>query len=402
MDQRYPWSHLGIEPTRDEKAIRKAYAQKVKETRPYEDPAGFQALLEARDLALREIRHIQPRRDSDHQARDTDSDIWRAPLVVEPVGIPASPDPDEETLRRFHGLIEGTGKDAEPERLSVVWTAVLTARDQAPLELSQLLTGLMLTRLVEDMYMHFGTLPDISIRPGDAKFIGKNFLMPYAPILRALEDRFGFLDRDTMLFDYLDGGRAGYLLLALALAVGRPPTAQSKPTPYYEVSMIDDIYLDLVFPRDPDMQAYYRTANWRDRHPHSGSILGALVPLPVALYHRLYGFAAFVATLLTGQTVGLLLWRWGLVPEFHWIFLLPYLFFVVPMGLLTVNRMRVEAAARKIRRLSRKHDLVSVKEKLEACQSQERRRDRQATSDLLFKGAIEDADHGVVFAPRSP
>src|SRR5262249_20812036 len=149
------------------------------------------------------------------------------------------------------------------------WATVETERDHAPLELSGLLTRMMLMRLVEDMYAHFGHVPDISIRPGDARFIGKDFLMPYAPVLRALEERFGFLRQDRMLFGSLDAGRAGYLLAALTLAVGRPPADASRPIPYYEVSLIDDVYLDLVFPKDPDIKAYYAAAHRRDRHPRS-------------------------------------------------------------------------------------------------------------------------------------
>jgi hypothetical protein len=366
MDQRYPWSHLGIEPTEDERAIRKAYALKVKETRPDEDPVGFQALLEARDLALRECKRGQPPADSGRQDTNSDASSAEEPVLLEPAIVPSEHHEAEGLVRQFQILLEGSRVDVEPERLKVCWAAVFSARDQAPFELSGLLTSLMLMRLVEDMYLHFGMFPDMSIRPAEVKFIGKNFLMPYAPVLRALEDRFRFLERDTMLLDYLDAGQAAYLASALTLAVGRPPTAPARPAPYYEVSMIDDVYLDLVFPEDHDMQTYYRTAYWRDKHPKTGSIVGLVFPLPVALYYRLYGFAAFTALLLTGQAVGLVLSGRGLAPELHWVFLFLYILTVVPLGLLSIKRMRLEAAGRKIRRLSRKHDLATVKEKLRA------------------------------------
>lgn len=403
----YPWSVLGIAPTGDEKAIRKAYAIRLRETRPDEDPAGFQALLQARDHALR-VRlqlvdtagesealaeqtippssapvsldgpsaqlHEQgsaasletPETTSDGNADRTAADAanTREPIAAEPTRSPAGPHPNEDTLERFQLLLSASRVDLDPEPLKVFWAAVETVRDQAPLELSGLLTRMMLMRLVEDMYAHFGHLPDISIRPGDARFIGKDFLMPYAPILRAVEERFGFLRQDRILFASLDAGRASYLLAALTLTVGRPPADPSKPTPYYEVSLIDDIYLDLVFPKDSDIQAYCAAAHRRDRHPRSRTILGGLFPLPVALYYRLYGFAAIAALPLIGQAVGLLLWRADLAPEFHLIFFWLYVFFIVPTGLLIFKRMRVEAAARKIRRFSQKHDLVTVKKKL--------------------------------------
>ena len=49
---RYPWSMLGIDKTLDERSIKSAYAQRLKSTRPEDDPWAFQALVEARNAAL--------------------------------------------------------------------------------------------------------------------------------------------------------------------------------------------------------------------------------------------------------------------------------------------------------------------------------------------------------------
>ena len=48
----YPWNILGIEPTTDELAIRRAYARQLKQFRPDEDPEGFANLVRAREYAL--------------------------------------------------------------------------------------------------------------------------------------------------------------------------------------------------------------------------------------------------------------------------------------------------------------------------------------------------------------
>ncbi len=41
------WNALGIEPTSDEREIKRAYARRLKEQRPDEDPRAFQELREA-------------------------------------------------------------------------------------------------------------------------------------------------------------------------------------------------------------------------------------------------------------------------------------------------------------------------------------------------------------------
>jgi hypothetical protein len=46
------WTLLGLTPTADERAVLRAYARKLRETRPEDDPEGFQRLLAAREQAL--------------------------------------------------------------------------------------------------------------------------------------------------------------------------------------------------------------------------------------------------------------------------------------------------------------------------------------------------------------
>lgn len=51
--QRSLWDILGTEPTGDERAIKRAYAKRLKVTRPDDDPAAFQELRDAYEYALR-------------------------------------------------------------------------------------------------------------------------------------------------------------------------------------------------------------------------------------------------------------------------------------------------------------------------------------------------------------
>ncbi|MGK5065668.1 hypothetical protein [Janthinobacterium sp. LB3P112] len=51
--QRSLWDILGTEPTGDDRAFKRAYAKRLKMTRPEDDPAAFQELREAYEYALR-------------------------------------------------------------------------------------------------------------------------------------------------------------------------------------------------------------------------------------------------------------------------------------------------------------------------------------------------------------
>lgn len=56
--QRSLWDILGTAPTGDERALKRAYAKRLKVTRPEDDPAGFQELRDAYEYALRNAATI--------------------------------------------------------------------------------------------------------------------------------------------------------------------------------------------------------------------------------------------------------------------------------------------------------------------------------------------------------
>lgn len=65
-----PWEILGIEPTDELRAVKRAYAKKVKTTRPEEDPKGFQELNEAYEYIVECIKNDMPVVDSEKSDED--------------------------------------------------------------------------------------------------------------------------------------------------------------------------------------------------------------------------------------------------------------------------------------------------------------------------------------------
>jgi hypothetical protein len=68
----FPWSRLGIDPTSDKAAIRKAYADVLRAINPDEDIAGFADLRRARDQALwlAERQAVEDESDDDYEDED--------------------------------------------------------------------------------------------------------------------------------------------------------------------------------------------------------------------------------------------------------------------------------------------------------------------------------------------
>lgn len=86
MNRGDPWHTLGIDATADERAIKRAYAERLKCTRPEDDAAGYQHLRECRDVALewaRECADAAP-------FAGTDETDWMAD--AQPPAVAADPE----------------------------------------------------------------------------------------------------------------------------------------------------------------------------------------------------------------------------------------------------------------------------------------------------------------------
>ena len=80
---------LGLSPDADERSIKRAYAQRLRTTRPHEDPAGFQRLREAYELALRLCKH---RTVDDPQTQRLETETMASPALP-PTPAPSSAEP---------------------------------------------------------------------------------------------------------------------------------------------------------------------------------------------------------------------------------------------------------------------------------------------------------------------
>ncbi|WP_395327447.1 hypothetical protein WBP06_11120 [Novosphingobium sp. BL-8H] len=98
----HPWSLLGIEPTAETSAIRKAYAERLKAMNVDEDVAAYARLRQARDLALRLARTMDEGDFETAGAEDAD-ETAPTPDAVEPeaVQVTATPIPTPPATPRW-------------------------------------------------------------------------------------------------------------------------------------------------------------------------------------------------------------------------------------------------------------------------------------------------------------
>ena len=368
---RYPWTVLGLPPTQDERAIRKAYAAKLRVTRPDENPRGFQELREARDAALAERRYLEP-----------------VEIPVEPITEPASiPDrhwPVADNGGRHEpeiasnpgggavmldGRLETSGMvvhDVAPdlaERLEQVgtphpwrdlkaqWADVFDAMEQASLANHPYNMWIVLQRLIGDLRLRVGHIPDVTDWQLDPRAGERGQFGVHADILRDFESRFGILKQDTVLLEYLNEEDARDFINALTISVGRDRAPQPMQRPVINVEAIDADYVHAAWGDDEKMRDYYERARQTDGFPVSFSWLALLFPLPFALYHRLTAIAVLLAILIVANTGFYVMQGRGIAVPFGPMVATVYL---ITAGALAFNwrRIRVQALVSRVRRLT--------------------------------------------------
>jgi hypothetical protein len=333
-----PWATLGIDVTDDLKAIRKAYALRLRQTRPDEDPDGFQRLVEARDFAiylaqagllsavngpsaqdeagpvghlifrasdipslrpeertgsLAEIREPPPLQDASVVADDSARTERDDPIASD------VQDGDPDVIRLLQALDQRTPWDT---RLSK-WQAVFDALEAAPFTDADWLTSVMLNELVaamrrdvlplEEGEMHFLTLEQKRKHMGD-----------YWNILEDMERRFQFLHHDRVLYERLASTDADYLLAAMERVIPRETLGRNREIVETTVPDIPDAVLVAAFEFDQGMVDYYQKVKVLDRFSPSFSLPALLFPIPVLFRYRLYPLA-ILASIVSLTIAGL-------------------------------------------------------------------------------------------------
>ncbi|MDH6269199.1 hypothetical protein M2360_004626 [Rhizobium sp. SG_E_25_P2] len=334
MTRRYPWTILDIDATSDQKQIRKAYARKLKVTRPDEDPAGFQALVEARDAALEEshwvtseeegaalnaspedaaVAPVVPSVEADGLAADLSGLDLAEAVTVEAKDAPAltpshpsdaervvvdlsypTPAPDASAGEspadayddfdeepEIWELLEETRKTQPWRRPLDAWERVFDALENLPLGEFDDALGVALRDLLDQIQSN-------DLKPHDQP-----------AVLRELDHRFDLLSNDRRMLRHMRPEDAEYLIDALSDATDRrgPAEGGAQPQTLDGVDDLDPTLVARAFASDPKMIAYFERAIRERGYPWAFSVVGLLFPVPFAFYYRLGKLAAFAAVL---------------------------------------------------------------------------------------------------------
>ena len=112
--QRSLWAILGTEPTGDERAIKRAYAKRLKVTRPEDDPQAFQELRDAYEYAL----HHAPRFAEELAELREEAEVPAPDAMPEPVAEAQAEAPAAE----LWGIVEPVAEQAPAELWGVIDT----------------------------------------------------------------------------------------------------------------------------------------------------------------------------------------------------------------------------------------------------------------------------------------
>jgi TPR repeat protein len=167
-----PWDALGIAPTGDRAVIRRAYAERLKQTRPDEDPEGFARLRSAYEFALAQSGRSPAMPFRDTEIEPTDADEPRALPRGEAISaMQAGSEPGEERVppdaemaSRVQAILETT----DTGDVAAAAEALEAARIAGLLSLQDdiALTNQLLLRMVTDRDLSGFAVFDAATRLG--------------------------------------------------------------------------------------------------------------------------------------------------------------------------------------------------------------------------------------------
>lgn len=156
------WERLGIDPASDRKAIRRAYAARLKSVHPEEDPEGFKALREAFELALSHAEGriyagadgpeaLEPEPPAEPESQDWGGPIWPSALApYAPVPSEMGDRPQQELTpsqadleQRLHALVSAVHAEAEPDRLVQLLEELLASEAMGEVGAHRQMEGLL-------------------------------------------------------------------------------------------------------------------------------------------------------------------------------------------------------------------------------------------------------------------